>query len=167
LNTVFKHCAIALGSNLGDRSQILDQALDKLDHHAQIKVVKVSHWYCSKAITIDPSISQPDYLNGCAILATSLNPFDLLAVMLKIESQLGRVRRNRWDARTLDLDLLLYDQQVISNLDLIIPHPRMIDRAFVMIPLAEIAPNWMHPIANCSILELANQLTDSKLEVFR
>jgi 2-amino-4-hydroxy-6-hydroxymethyldihydropteridine diphosphokinase len=151
-------CAIALGSNLGDRLSNLENALARLDEQREIQVIEVSQWHCTKAVTADPKAIQPDYLNGCAILATSLSPEQLLQVLLEIETELGRVRRDRWDARTLDLDLLLYEQKIINLVELVIPHPRMMDRAFVLIPLAEIAADWIHPITQSSILQLAQHL---------
>lgn len=159
-------CAIALGSNLGDRYQILENAISKLNEHSEIQVKAVSQWYCSKAVTADPRITQPDYLNGCLVLATSLSPNLLLQELLKIESDLGRIRRDRWDARTLDLDLLLYAQKIINSAELVLPHPRMMDRAFVLIPLAEIAPDWIHPEAQSSISELAKRLVNLDLNIF-
>jgi 2-amino-4-hydroxy-6-hydroxymethyldihydropteridine diphosphokinase len=163
-------CAIALGSNLGDRLQILETALTKLNDHLQIEVIEVSQWYCSKAVTANISSIQPDYLNGCAILETTLNPEELLEVLLKIEMELGRIRRDRWDARTLDLDLLLYEQKIIATFDLEIPHPRMTERTFVLIPLAEIANDWIHPLTKCSISQLVERLpkleTNRELKIF-
>jgi 2-amino-4-hydroxy-6-hydroxymethyldihydropteridine diphosphokinase len=151
-------CAIALGSNLGDRLSNLENALTRLDEQREIQVIEVSQWHCTKAVTANPKAIQPNYLNGCAILATSLSPEQLLQVLLEIETELGRVRRDRWDARTLDLDLLLYEQRIIDSVELIIPHPRMVDRAFVLIPLAEIAADWIHPVARSSILQLSRHL---------
>ncbi|AFY70514.1 2-amino-4-hydroxy-6-hydroxymethyldihydropteridin epyrophosphokinase [Thalassoporum mexicanum PCC 7367] len=98
---------------------------------------------------------QPDFINGCAIAETSLSPLAILALLLELEKNFGRQRRKRWDARTLDLDLLLYDDLVLELPELILPHPRMGDRAFVMLPLVEIAPDWWHPIFGKTIAELA------------
>jgi len=150
-------CAIAIGSNLGSNfgnsREIVKAAVKTLDLSGQIEILQVSRWYRTKAITI--SLPQPDYINGCATLNTSLSPQNLLAAMLEIEVQFGRVRRAKWDARTLDLDLLLYESQILNTDDLVIPHPRMCDRAFVMLPLAEIAPDWIHPLRGDRIARLA------------
>jgi 2-amino-4-hydroxy-6-hydroxymethyldihydropteridine diphosphokinase len=103
---------------------------------------------------------QPDYINGCAILKTSLQPIQLLQVLFHTEQMFGRERRERWGARTLDLDLLLYGDRQIDSPELVIPHPRMSDRAFVLLPLAEIAADWIHPIAGIAISKLAKNPLD-------
>lgn len=147
--------AIALGSNLGDSRSILDGAIQALDRGAALRVVQVSRWYRTRAITLPHSAPQPDYLNGCALLQTRYTPQALLAELLQVELFFGRQRRQLWDARTLDLDLLLYEHMVLDSKTLTIPHPRMADRAFVLLPLAEIAPHWVHPIRHQTIAELA------------
>lgn len=158
-------CAIAIGSNLGsdlgDSQEIVRAAVKALDLIPQVKILQVSRWYRTKAVT--NSVPQPDYINGCATLDTSMSPQDLLATMLEVEVKFGRVRRARWDARTLDLDLLLYESQILSTDNLIVPHPRMCDRAFVILPLAEIAPDWVHPVMGDRIAQLAKYPLDTDL----
>ncbi|AFZ42710.1 2-amino-4-hydroxy-6-hydroxymethyldihydropteridin epyrophosphokinase [Halothece sp. PCC 7418] len=146
--------AIALGSNLGDSQNILEQAIHQLGTDPAVKVNAVSSWY--ETLPIGPA--QPNYLNGCALLTSSLSPGELLATLLQIETAFGRVRQERWGARTLDLDLLLYDDQVIETEDLQLPHPRMRERAFVLVPLAEIAPNWIDPVTGCAIAQLKENI---------
>jgi 2-amino-4-hydroxy-6-hydroxymethyldihydropteridine diphosphokinase len=168
-------CAIALGSNLrsniGNSEEIVKAALADLDSIPRIEIVRISQWYRTKAITgtiarsLDrkktaeqestESTEQPDYINGCAILRTSLTPHSLLSVLLATEARFGRERRERWGARTLDLDLLLYEDYILDTPSLTIPHPRMCDRAFVLLPLAEVAPDWIHPINGSAIAHLA------------
>jgi 2-amino-4-hydroxy-6-hydroxymethyldihydropteridine diphosphokinase len=143
-------CAIALGANLGEPQTTLEAALGVLDRTLQIRVEAHSSWYLTQAI----GPPQPDYVNGCAILQTSLSPSTLMQTLLEIENQFGRVRRERWGARTLDLDLLLFDDVVMHSADLTIPHPRMCDRAFVLIPLSEIAPDWLEPTSGQPIQTL-------------
>jgi 2-amino-4-hydroxy-6-hydroxymethyldihydropteridine diphosphokinase len=167
-------CAIALGSNLssniGNSEQIVEAALADLDSIPRVEIVKISQWYRTKAITdtiarsLDRKIvekeateatEQPDYINGCAILRTTLTPHSLLSMLLATEARFGRERRERWGARTLDLDLLLYEDYILDTPSLTIPHPRMCDRAFVLLPLAEVAPDWIHPINGSAIAHLA------------
>lgn len=155
-------CAIGLGSNLGDSLAILTGAIDRLRMHPQIELLAVSRWY----ITAPVGPPQPDYLNGCATIETSLAPLELLAVLQAIEAEFGRVRQEVWGARTLDLDLLLDGDRIIDLPTLQIPHPQMCDRAFVLIPLAEIAPDWIEPRSGESIATLANKLESSGVNLF-
>jgi 2-amino-4-hydroxy-6-hydroxymethyldihydropteridine diphosphokinase len=160
-------CAIALGSNLsseiGDSEKIVQAAIAQLATYPAIEVVRVSSWYRTKAITLPNTPPQPDYINGCAILKTSLSPLQLLDTLFKIEQLFGRERRQRWGARTLDLDLLLYGDRQINTPELVLPHPRMGDRAFVLLPLAEIAADWIHPVNQLAIGELAKMAIDLDL----
>jgi 2-amino-4-hydroxy-6-hydroxymethyldihydropteridine diphosphokinase len=150
-------CAIGLGSNLGDSRSILTGAIDRLRSSTQIEVIAISSWY--RTAPVGPP--QPDYLNGCATLQTSLAPLDLLNVLHSIEAEFGRVRQEVWGARTLDLDLLLYDNLIIDLPTLQVPHPRMTERAFVLVPLSEIAPNTIEPTSGQSIGTLCKQLEQS------
>ena len=133
-------CAIALGSNLssevGDSEKIVNAAIAQLATFSEIEVVRVSRWYRTRAITLPNSAPQPDYINGCAILQTSFSPFQLLQILFNTEQMFGRERHERWGARTLDLDLLLFGDRLINTSELVLPHPRMSDRAFVLLPLA-------------------------------
>jgi 2-amino-4-hydroxy-6-hydroxymethyldihydropteridine diphosphokinase len=147
-------CAIGLGSNLGDSRSILIGAIDRLRSHPQIEVSAVSSWYTTAPI----GPPQPDYLNGCATLQTSLAPLDLLNFLHSIEAEFGRVRQEVWGARTLDLDLLLYDDLIIDLPTLQLPHPRMLERAFVLVPLSEIVPDAIEPRSGQSIVTLCRQL---------
>jgi 2-amino-4-hydroxy-6-hydroxymethyldihydropteridine diphosphokinase len=154
-------CAIALGSNLGDSLSILNSAIDRLQTSTQIELIAVSSWYLTTPI----GPPQPDYLNGCAIVWTSLAPLEFLNTLHAIESQFGRVREEVWGARTLDLDLLLYGDKIIDTPDLQVPHPRMTERGFVLVPLAEIAPDAIDPKSGSSILVLRNKLKCSGIEL--
>jgi 2-amino-4-hydroxy-6-hydroxymethyldihydropteridine diphosphokinase len=150
-----------LGSNLGDSRSILAGTIDRLRSHPQIEVVSVSSWYLTAPI----GPPQPDYLNGCATIETSLTPLALLQELQAIEAEFGRVRQEIWGARTLDLDLLLYDNLIIDLPTLQVPHPHMGERAFVLIPLAEIAPNWIESKSGQSIVTLCNQLDHSGVKL--
>ena len=143
-------CAIALGSNLGDSRAILEAALATLAATPDINLQASSSWY--QTTPVGPP--QPDYINGCATLHVQTSPQILLETLLKIEAQFGRVRREKWGARLLDLDLLLYEDLILDTPTLQLPHPRIKERAFVLIPLAEIAPDWIEPVSGCAIAEL-------------
>jgi 2-amino-4-hydroxy-6-hydroxymethyldihydropteridine diphosphokinase len=142
--------AIALGSNLGDSHAIVDAALATIAQTPGVRLDAYSHHY--QTIAVGPP--QPDFINACALLSTCLVPSNLLELLLDIESKFGRIRRERWGPRSLDLDLLLFDNIVLDLPQLQIPHPRMNQRAFVLVPLAEIASDWIEPISGKSIAEL-------------
>lgn len=151
------NAAIALGSNLGDSLTTVKTAIEILDNIPTIAVKSTSSWY--QTAPVGPP--QPDYINGCAILqiepqynSLEQNAHALHQVLLETEAKFGRVRRERWGPRTLDLDLLLFDQLILDTSTLQIPHPRMAERAFVLIPLAEIVPEWTHPIHKKAIAQL-------------
>jgi 2-amino-4-hydroxy-6-hydroxymethyldihydropteridine diphosphokinase len=157
--------AIALGSNLGDSMTTLNAALEVLGQSPDIQVQARSSWYQTTAVLpAGATTPQPDYLNGCALLRVSLSPSHLLETLLQTESQFGRVRRERWGARTLDLDLLLFDDLILNTSRLQIPHPRMQDRAFVLVPLAEIASDWIEPISGKPIVQLCQAVDCSEVK---
>lgn len=160
-----KNVAIALGSNLGNSLETVETALHELDKYPEITVKQRSHWYCTAPV----GPPQPDYINGCAILTVNITPPGLLEILLRVEQKLGRVRGEKWGPRTLDLDLLLFDDLILKTPNLEIPHPRMGDRAFVLVPLAEIAPHWIDPVTGKAIAELLETINLSgvqKIEMF-
>jgi 2-amino-4-hydroxy-6-hydroxymethyldihydropteridine diphosphokinase len=142
--------AIGLGSNLGDSRGLLQAALETLDGAEGVRLQAVSPWY--RTAPVGPP--QPDYLNGCALLETRLNPEELLELLLATEERFGRVRRQRWGPRHLDLDLLLYGGETIQTARLQVPHPHLKERGFVLVPLADIAPQWLHPSCGRTVAEL-------------
>ena len=145
---------IALGSNIGNSLTILEAAVKTLHKIPGITYRTKSSWYRTKAV----GPPQPDYINGCVSLIVELEPFKLLEILLEIENQFGRERKERWGARTLDLDLLLYDDFILHTPTLQIPHPRMTQRAFVLVPLAEIAPDRVEPVSKRAITELVKEV---------
>ncbi|WP_193194605.1 2-amino-4-hydroxy-6-hydroxymethyldihydropteridine diphosphokinase [Nostoc sp. MG11] len=153
--------AFALGSNLGESQATLEAAIETLAQIPGIFLEARSHWYRTKAV----GPPQPDYLNGCVILQVEISPQQLLETLLGIEQRFGRVRQERWGPRTLDLDLLLYDDLILQTPNLQIPHPRMRERAFVLVPLAEIAPDWVEPVSGCVIKELIKQVDCSDVHL--
>lgn len=128
---------VALGSNLGDRAALLRAALVALQRGGDVQVVTESAVYETAPVG---GPEQPDYLNMVVAVATALEPEGLLERCLAIEAEHGRVRRERWGPRTLDLDLLAFGAAERRSERLTLPHPRMAERAFVLVPLAEIAP---------------------------
>ena len=156
-----RRSAVALGSNIGDSQAILEAAIETLVQTPGILLEARSSWYQTKAV----GPQQPDYLNGCVTLQVEMLPQQLLEALLGIEQQFGRVRQERWGPRTLDLDLLLYDDLIVDTSNLQIPHPRMRDRAFVLVPLAEIASDWVEPVSGCVIKELLKEVDCSDVHL--
>jgi 2-amino-4-hydroxy-6-hydroxymethyldihydropteridine diphosphokinase len=155
---------IALGSNMHDPHNQLDRALENLNSIVEVQIVAVSGRYQTPAI----GPSQPDYINAAAQLQTSLPPESLLDMLQSIEQQQDRVRTVHWGPRTLDLDILLYDNVVQDTARLTIPHPRMAERAFVLLPLADINRDLTLPsgktvsqlLANCSVQGIVKSTAD-------
>lgn len=128
---------LGLGSNLGNRLEYLQQAIGLLEESPGVMIVRVSSVYETEPVGFK---EQGRFYNAVTEIETSLSPRDLLKLILDIELRLGRVRTRPWGPRTIDLDILLYGDEVIEEPDMIIPHPRMVERAFVLIPLLEIWP---------------------------
>jgi 2-amino-4-hydroxy-6-hydroxymethyldihydropteridine diphosphokinase len=149
---------IALGSNLGDRAAHLRGALRALDAAEGVSVVAVSRCYESEPLGPSRSL----YLNSAASLRTSLSPRRLLGLLHEIEDRAGRRRGPvRWSARTLDLDLLFYADWCLEEPDLVVPHPRLHERSFVLEPLRELAPDLVHPKLGVTVAELAERARDA------
>ncbi len=146
---------IGLGSNLGDREANLRQALDHLARTTDTSVVRASSLYDTEPVGVE---DQPHFLNAVAQLETRLTPQQLLWNLMLIERRLGRVRSQRWGPRTLDLDLLLYEDLVIDEEDLQVPHPELTKRSFVLVPLVELEPLLLHPVTGETMLALLQQL---------
>jgi 2-amino-4-hydroxy-6-hydroxymethyldihydropteridine diphosphokinase len=147
---------IGLGSNVGRRRQTLGQAVERLGRQPGVALVAQSGWYATRAAGGPPH--QRSFFNAAALVDTSLAPESLLSVLQEIENTLGRHRAEPWGPRTIDLDLLLYDEQVLQSPLLTIPHPRMAWRRFVLEPAAEIAGEMVHPQIDWSIAQLLAHL---------
>lgn len=146
---------IGLGSNVGARARAIRRALSLLAAHPEIDVKKVSSLYETEPLEYP---DQNWFVNAAAQVDTTLTPYELLDSLLDIEQQLQRKRTIRWGPRVIDLDILLYDNEIISTSKLQIPHLRMHSRAFVLIPMIEIAPSVVHPVTNETMEELYPQL---------
>ncbi|AOZ88590.1 2-amino-4-hydroxy-6-hydroxymethyldihydropteridine diphosphokinase [Bacillus xiamenensis] len=128
---------IALGSNIGKKETYLKEAVKKLHEHPDVQVELISSIYETTPVGYE---NQDDFLNMAVKISTSLRPNELLALTQKIEQELGRTREVRWGPRTADLDILLYNRENIETEQLVIPHPRMYERLFVLVPMSEICP---------------------------
>lgn len=142
---------MGLGSNMGDTERLIRSALDLLNAIPGTRVIRTSSLYDSEA---HGEPEQPDYLNAAALLETDRPPRQLLWHLLLIEAKLGRERRKRWGPRPIDLDLLFYDSRVLDEPDLVLPHPRIAERPFVLVPLDEIDPEFVHPSLNRTVHDL-------------
>ena len=146
---------IGCGSNLGNREALLNNSITLLGETEGIKVTSVSPFYNTEPVGYT---DQPDFLNGVVELETILSPEDLLTVCMNIEQELHRKREIRWGPRTIDLDILLYGNQIIETEELSIPHPRMHERYFALKPLSDLTPDMVHPIKKISIKKLLEDL---------
>jgi 2-amino-4-hydroxy-6-hydroxymethyldihydropteridine diphosphokinase len=150
---------IGLGSNLNNPKQQIKDALIALNSTKDVKVVALSSLYQSPPI--DGS-KQPDYINAVCEVDTHLTALELLRVCQHIETQQHRVREKKWGARTIDLDIITYGVQVLATHQLVIPHPEMMNRAFVLVPLAEIEPDFKVPVLG-DIQDLISKLDTSTM----
>ena len=142
---------LSFGSNLGDRHKTISGAWHILSQTANIQAIRLSPFYETEPV--GGSAEQPMYLNAAGIIHTTLPPMELLQHLQKIETDFGRIRAERWGARTLDIDLLLYGDQIIESPMLTIPHPEMLHRQFVLVPANDVAADWVHPLTRKTLRE--------------
>lgn len=156
-NTIY----ISLGTNLGQRESNLQAALKAFS--PGIQTLKQSPLYQTKPWGY---ADQPDFLNQVVKAQTKLSPLELLDYLKEIEERVGRTPTFRYGPRIVDLDILFYDDLIFENERLIIPHPRLAERAFVLVPLSKIAPNLCHPVRKNTIQELLSQVDQSGVELY-
>jgi 2-amino-4-hydroxy-6-hydroxymethyldihydropteridine diphosphokinase len=150
---------IALGSNLGNRSDNLHQALALLEQSTRISILKISGFYETSPVGMHSDDPAELFINAVVWIETDLSPSELLNYCLKIEQTLGRNRntleeKQGYSSRSIDLDVLFFGGLILQGFELDLPHPRLHERAFVLVPLAEIAPNWEHPVFKQSVSQL-------------
>jgi 2-amino-4-hydroxy-6-hydroxymethyldihydropteridine diphosphokinase len=153
---------VGIGSNLGDRHQNCLRAVEMMRGIPGCEVSEISEWYLTRPVGV---VEQEWYENGVACVSTQLSARELLAGLLSIEKRMGRMRTGRWEPRVIDLDILLFGRDVIESEDLKVPHPRMHLRRFVLVPLAQLAPNLIHPSLGLTIAELLMRLPEDGQEV--
>jgi 2-amino-4-hydroxy-6-hydroxymethyldihydropteridine diphosphokinase len=152
-------CAIGLGANMGDPEAMMERAINLLRLKPGLTISDLSStWYTEP---IGGRADQNWYYNRVALLNTDLEAIPLLRTLIDIEATLGRVRVERWGPRLIDLDLLFKDQEIIDAQELILPHPRLHERGFVLYPMAEVAPNWTHPLTGLTVTEMLDNLPKS------
>lgn len=146
---------ISYGSNLGDREQNIVRALHLLSRPLSIKVRRLSSLYETEPTD---GVGGSTFLNGVVKISTSRNPLELLLFLQSIESQLGRKAVNHSGPRTIDLDMILYGKRVVQTSNLILPHPKMTQRTFVLVPLIEIEPHIIHPTERKPLTEILSKI---------
>lgn len=145
-------CLLGLGSNIGDREASLRGAITEINALPDVQLIRHSDWHASRPVGGPPN--QGEFLNGAAVIETTIAPLPLLDELQKIEMRHGRESAERWSPRTLDIDILLYDNEVAETEMITLPHPRMSFRRFVLDPATEIAPKMLHPIIGWPIERL-------------
>lgn len=153
---------LLLGANLGDRRRQLSHAIGEIKQHIGV-VVKCSSVYETEAWGVD---GQPSYFNQVLMVETALKPRELLASTQGIENRLGRTRTKKWESRVIDIDILFYNEQIIEEESLTIPHPLLHRRKFTLLPLTELTKELMHPVLRKTVGQLLLELEDP-LEVKR
>lgn len=148
---------VALGSNMGDRHAYVQHGVKAMEKSKDCRVLAVSKFIETKPYGV---LDQPDFLNGCMKIQTLMSPDELLEFLHDVEHSVNRVREGKWGPRTLDLDIIFYDHEIIDEVDLKVPHVDMHNRDFVLEPLNQIAPNYYHPVLHKTVAMLLEELKE-------
>lgn len=154
----WKKVYLGIGSNMGDRKKYMEDAVEKLKGEPRIRKVRASEWIETKPYG---GVAQEDFLNGAIELETIMPPLSLLHLLQKLEQEAGRERLLHWGPRTLDLDILFFEDFISDSRELTVPHPDLHNREFVLKPLSELNPYYIHPLLNKSVTELLKELSGS------
>jgi len=155
--TTIHRAALSLGANLGDPARTIETVLEDLVRDPDLRMIAISPFFETEPVDMR---DQAWFVNAAAVLSTTRSARALLAKLTRLEEAYGRVRTLWRGPRSLDIDLLLFDEEVVDDPDLTVPHPRMAERRFVLEPLVQIAPDWIHPAKRLSVAELHARCPD-------
>jgi 2-amino-4-hydroxy-6-hydroxymethyldihydropteridine diphosphokinase len=159
-----KTAYIGIGSNVGDSQRNCHEAIERIGASDGCRVISASAFYLTEPVG---NKNQEWYVNGVVSISTAMRARDLLNALLQVEANMGRVRTVKWGPRIIDLDILLFGQDIIDEIDLKIPHPMMHLRKFVMAPVAEIAPEIIHPVLGKTMTELLMEIAENSQVIKR
>jgi len=153
-----KTAYIGIGSNMGDRRWNCLDSIDRIGEVDNCEILSASRFYITEPVGVE---GQEWYLNGAVSISTGLPALDLIKRLLDIEADMGRVREKKWGPRIIDLDILIFGNDIINDGILTVPHPMMHLRRFVMAPMADLAPDLMHPVLGKTMIEIFNEISEN------
>jgi len=149
---------IGIGSNIGDKRANCLEAIKRIGHLPGCSVGSISGFYLTEPVGVENT--QDWYINGVVSITTDMSATDLMKELLQIEAEFGRVREKRWEPRVIDLDIIFFGEEIMQQHHLVVPHPLMHQRRFVLRPMADLAPDFVHPVLNRKIGDLLNHLPE-------